>query len=110
VRIDESRCPFCGAAAQAGRLELVVVGRTSRARLVAIATSIASAAIVSGCPSTQQPVYGGPPSPPVVGPTPEPDTREDAGAVSDGSATTEPPAPTEHPPVALYGAPPSPQK
>lgn len=104
VRVDEQRCPFCGASEKATGPS-VVVGRTSRARLVALATSLGAAAVVSGCPTTQNAIYGGPPSPPAVDAAPP---QEEAGAMDDASSTA--PVPTEHPPVALYGAPPSPQQ
>jgi hypothetical protein len=106
VRVDEERCPFCGASERASG-PVVSVGRTSRARLVALATSLGAAAVVAGCPSTQHAsLYGGPPPPPAVDAAPP---EEETGAVDDAQITA-PTAPTEHPPVALYGAPPAPAK
>src|SRR4051794_13167133 len=83
VRIDEAHCPFCGATERA-HAPAITIGRTSRARLVAIATSLGAAAVVSGCPATQHPVYGGPPSPPAVDAAPP---EEETGAASDATST-----------------------
>jgi len=130
VRVDEAACPFCGVAIASLRATPDATSRMSRARLFVFATTVGVTAATIACPSGRgniaQP-YGVPPRDPDEMIEAGPSEQSETSAIAP-PATIEPPPPGTAPtlpntgpttkptypgpggPVAMYGAPPTPNK
>lgn len=138
VRLEEPTCPFCAGALGEGALIATpdASSRMTRARWFVFATTVSVSAATLACPSGSggnAPPYGIPPRPEPTeldsGPTEQPETSaiappatiEPPAASTTTTPTTAPTfpatAPTTKPtypgpggPVAMYGAPPTPNQ